>query len=210
MARQGLTRAQVIEAARQLVNREGLDALTMRKLSKDLHVEAPSLYSHVKNKSDILDGLAELVFGEVKVAPSDDPWQQRIGQYSRALRQALLANPNVVPVISVRPVISVSTLQLIEEALGELTVMGLSHRQAIFTLDTLVSFVMGHVLTELSANPIVSGHDPEAVAAARAALPAEIFPNVAKTLAEGIVDRNAEFEHGVAMLVAGIENLLAA
>ena len=208
MARKGLNRDLVIEAARALVNRDGISALTMRALSRDLDVEAPSLYSHVRDKTDILDGIAELIYGEVQVPPSDDPWQVRIRQYSQTFRQVLLANPQLVPIMSVRPVVSASTLDLMEAALGELTTAGFTSRQSIFTLDTIVALVIGHVLTELSTDETISGHDPAAVAAARAALPADIYPRLAETLADGAVDRTAEFDHAMTMIIDGMQALL--
>lgn len=207
--RQGLDRPQVIAAARDLVNRDGLEALTMRALSRELGVEAPSLYTHVTDKCDILDGLAELVYSGVSVAASDEPWPTRVQLYCGAFRGALLRNPNLVPVVSVRPVMSTATHELMDAALGELVALGLSSRQALFTLDTIVAYVIGHVLTELSGDPALGGHEPEEVAAARAALPEEAYPHVRRTLSEGVVDRTAEFEHGMKMIIAGIADLIS-
>lgn len=199
----------MIRAARDRVNREGLDALTMRGLSADLGVEAPSLYSHVRDKNDILDGLAELVYGEIEIPPpSGEHWSERLRIYSVAFRTALLANPNIVPVLAVRPLMSRATLEMMETALGELTVTGLSHRQALFVLETTVAYVIGIVLTELSANPALGGHDPEAIHAARAALPPDRFHHVLRTLEDGAVDRNAEFEFGLHLLTDGIDAVI--
>jgi AcrR family transcriptional regulator len=194
----------VVAAARELANEQGLDKLTMRALSARVGVEAPSLYTHVEDKEDLYDGLAELIFSEVEVEPSDDPWPRRIAMYSDALRSALLDNANLVAIAATRPIVSLSTLNLVEQALAELVDIGLTTDQAIYTLDTLVSFVIGHALTEVGTNPAIGGHSEEELAAQRAALPADLFPHVAKTLGRGPIDRDAEFSHGIQLLISGI------
>lgn len=206
--RRTLTREQVIAAARDLANEEGLDKLTMRALSARVGVEAPSLYSHVKDKEDLLDGLADLIYSEITVEPSDDPIEVRIETYCNALRQGLLANAHLAPVAATRPVVSVSTLNLVEQSLGELTAAGFSQQHALYVLDTLVAFVIGHALTEIGADPQIGGHSQDELAAQRAALPADLFPNVAATLGLGEVDRDAEFQFGVRLIISGILGLI--
>ncbi len=208
MDRPKLDRPRIIAAARDLVAREGLDRLTMRALSAELGVEAPSLYGPVRDKGDILDGLAELVWGEVSPPTEDAVWSIRVRRYCENFRRVLLSNPELVPVLAVRPVVGLSTLDLVEVALGELRDLDMSPRDAVFTLDTLVAFVIGHALSELSADPTLSGHDPAAISAARAALPADRYPNVRETLAEGGVDRTAEFNHGLDLLIRGLASVL--
>ena len=200
--------SQVIAAARELANEQGLDKLTMRALSARVGVEAPSLYTHVLDKEDLLDGLAELIFSEVQVEPSDDPVPVRIEMYCRALRRALLTNAHLASVAATRPVVSLSTLHLVEQALGELIDAGLDAQQALYTLDSLVSFVVGHALAEIGDNPEIGGHSEDEIASQRAALPAEHFPNVAATLGRGRVDREAEFQFGIRLIINGIVDLL--
>ena len=206
--RRTLDRTQVIAAARDLANAEGLDKLTMRALSARLGVEAPSLYTHVEDKEDLYDGLAELIFSEVVVEASDDPWPRRIEMYSNALRRALLRNANLVSIAATRPIVSLATLNLVEQALAELVEIGLTADEAVYTLDSLVSFVIGHALAEVGSNPNIGGHPEEELAAQRAALPEELFPHVAKTLGRGPIDRDAEFAHGVQLLIAGVAAIL--
>jgi len=206
--RRTLTREQVIGAARELANEQGLDKLTMRAISARVGVEAPSLYTHVVDKQDLLDGLAELIFSEVRVEPSDDPLATRIEMYSRALRQALLSNAHLASVAATRPVVSISTLHMVEQALGELMEAGLDPQQSLYILDSLVSFVIGHALAEIGDDPEFGGHSEDEIAAQRAALPADQFPNVAATLGQGRVDREAEFQFGVGLLIKGVLDLL--
>lgn len=180
----------------------------MRALSAELGVEAPSLYGHVRDKADILDGMAELVYGEIEVPPLGDDWPVRIQKYADTFRSALLRNPNLVPVVAVRPVMSISTIGFVETALSELVALGLDGHEAQYTLDTMVSFVIGHVLFELSTrNATISGRDPEELARQRAHLPADRYPNVARTLAVP-VDSTIEFEFGLSLLVEGLRRLV--
>lgn len=204
MARTPLDRTRVITAARDVITRDGLDRFSMRALSAELGVEAPSLYGHVKDKAEILDGLAELVYGEMTVPPSGDNWTVRVRMYADAFRRALLRHPNLAPVVAVRPVMSVATIGFVENALAELVALGLTGHQAQYTLDTMASFVIGNVLFELSTrNQAIGGHDPEALAAARTALPADRYPNVARTLAVP-VDSTVEFNFGLSLIIDGL------
>lgn len=210
MARRGLDQRAVIAAALDLVDEDGLEALSMRNLGRRLGVEAPSLYAHVDSKTALLDGITALIYAEIRPETETGTWQQTTRYYAGQLRDALLRHPNAVPVMAVRPVLSPSTLRLVEEMLARLVDLGFSKHAARWTLDTLVAFVMGHVLTELTDNPDLSGHRPDDVIAARAMLPAEQFPNVLEALAAGVPDRAAGFNHGLELLIGGIEPLVAA
>ncbi len=209
MPRAGIDRHKVLAAALQLADDEGLDALTMRKLGTVLGVEAPSLYKHVSGKPDILDGLTELVYGEVVVPGGDEPWQERLEMYSQSFRAALLGHPNVAPVCAIRPVFSPSTLKIVEQALREFSGIGLPAHEALHALNALIAMVVGHVLTELATTPAFGGTDPEKLAEIRSALPANEFPYVANTLAQGPIDRDAEFALGVKIYTAGLEKYIS-
>ena len=125
--------------------------------------------------------------------------------YAGELRRAILDHPNLAPLIATRPVFSPATLTLLEESLGELTDLDLAPQQAIQVLDIVVGFMMGHALSELCA--FGAGLDPEQLAKARALLPGEQFPRVRETLGKPI-DRDAEFDLGMDLLVSGIAGLI--
>lgn len=205
MTRAPLNRELILDAALGLADGSGLDALTMRALGSVLGVEAPSLYKHVNGKEDILDGLTDRLYAQVSVGTSDGPWPGRMRDYAGALRQAILDHPNLAPLLATRPVFSPATLTLLEEALGELTDLNLAPQQAIQILDIIVGFVMGHALSELSG--FDAGLDPQQLANARALLPEEQFPRVRETLGKPI-DRDAEFDLGMDLLISGIAGLL--
>src|SRR5919107_2258989 len=75
--RQPLSRRRILEAAVRFADREGLEALSMRKLGSELGVEAMSLYNHVPNKGALFDGMVEILLGELKVPPEDESWERR-------------------------------------------------------------------------------------------------------------------------------------
>src|SRR6478735_4629109 len=92
--RQPLTRERVLRAALELADTRGFEDLTMRKLAKELGVEAMSLYNHVRNKEDLLAGLVDIVFGEIEVAePGTVEWRPAMRERARSVREALNRHP---------------------------------------------------------------------------------------------------------------------
>lgn len=202
--RVALDRATVVEAALVIVDDEGLDGLTMRKLGRKLGVEAMSIYHHVKDKDTLLDALVERVYTEIELGELPDEWPDRLGRYCTALRTALMRHPNVLPAVATRPVMSTSTMGLVEVSLTELTEVGLDAETAQRVLAVIVSFIMGHVLSEAGARPELGGHPPEAIDGFRSALGSDQFPLVVASLGGLAPDREAEFDLGVRFLIEGI------
>src|SRR3712207_4723720 len=85
------------------VDREGLETLSMRKLGADLGVEAMSLYNHVPNKNALLDGMVEVLLGELRVPPENHDWEERIREGWRSFRRLAHEHPNVFPLFLTRP-----------------------------------------------------------------------------------------------------------
>src|ERR687894_3158370 len=101
--RQPLNRRRVLEEAVRFADREGLEALTMRKLGAELGVEAMSLYNHVPNKGALLDGMVEVLLGEVEIPPRSKDWEVRVRDGYRAFRRLAHEHPNVFPLLVQRP-----------------------------------------------------------------------------------------------------------
>ncbi|WP_342447638.1 TetR/AcrR family transcriptional regulator C-terminal domain-containing protein [Micromonospora sp. S4605] len=141
----GLTRQAILRAALVLADREGLKALSMRRIGQELGVEAMSLYQHVADKDALLDGLVEELF--TQVAPTlleSTSWRAGLRQYAHALLEVLLAHPNVVPLVVTRPAITSSSLRLVENALRTLHAAGLTLPAALDMLYAVTGFVVGH------------------------------------------------------------------
>lgn len=198
-----ITRARVLDAALRLVNERGASALTMRALATELDIEAPSLYKHIANKDEILDGLCELVYGQVTVGELDDHWQSRMKAYASAFRNALLANRNVASILAVRPVATEASMMLVEAALSEFTRAGVSAETGRRLLNIIVGFVVGHVLSEV-ADPVQGAAEYDRLVEFRTALDPATFPLTLATVARSPADRDAEFELGLDLLIDGM------
>jgi AcrR family transcriptional regulator len=202
--RAGLSRERVLRTALELVDRDGVDALTMRRLGRELGVEAMSLYSYVENKQDLIEGVVEQVFKEMPlITPGPGSWQERLRINAAIFRSVLLRHPRAVRLVAGRPLITEGTVAFVESALVELRSIGLDLATADRVLEVIASFTLGHVAENLGdeARParIHKGHE---IDRAR-------FPNVRSVQDEHPPDPDAEFALGIEFVIAGISRLLA-
>ncbi len=147
-----LSRDRVIAAALALVDREGLDGLSMRRLAAELGVEAMSLYHHVQDKSDVLDGLVGAVLDEMQL-PAGGPWDERVLQVAHELRRVVRAHPHVHTLVVERAFRSPSVLAPVAVLLDALAESGLPGEQVAGAFWTLLSFVSGSLSCELADVP---------------------------------------------------------
>lgn len=189
-----------MRAALDLIDRDGGGALTMRSLANDLDVEAPSLYKHVSNKEEILDGVCELMYAEVVIDDVGDAWEDRLVAYADGFRQALLRHRNAVPILATRPVATDGSMLLVEVALAEFARVGFDAETARRLLNVVVATVLGMALSEISDQDSarLTFADPER------------FPLASASVVATPADRDAEFEMAMAMLTAGINALVEA
>lgn len=200
-----LTPDRIVGAAIELVDDEGLDALSMRKLARRVGVEAMSLYHHVESKGALLDLMVEQIYGEVTVELAAEKWQDRVSGTMNGLRSALLAHPNLLPVVATRPVMSSATMGLVELGLATLVDAGFTLDRSRQAINVFVAFAIGHALTEVGASPMMfDGYDSEAVNKFRASISDEELPLVASSIGTTPEDRAAEFALGVQCLVEGL------
>lgn len=197
-----ITRARVLETALRLVNERGASALTMRALATELDIEAPSLYKHIANKDEILDGLCELVYSQVTVGDVGDDWRDRLKAYAGAYRRALLKNRNVAPILAVRPVATEGSMLLVEASLAEFVRGGVDPETGRRLLNIIAGFVVGHVLAEV-ADP-APGTEEERLAEIRARLNPSLYPLTLATLGTSVADRDSEFELALELLIDAI------
>jgi AcrR family transcriptional regulator len=147
-----------------MIDREGLDAVTMPKLAQDLGVGTMSLYRHVDNKDDLIAAVADRVMGGITVpdGPPDD-WQGRVVGYLRALRDAALAHPALSRILADRGLTVGPVLDQLEQLHGILITAGFSDTDAVRAFYSLLTYVFGFVIWEL---PRVHQQPAEAYAAA--------------------------------------------
>jgi AcrR family transcriptional regulator len=148
-----LSRERVCREALALVDDEGLEALSMRRLGARLGVEAMSLYRHVRDKADLLDALHVAVLGDLPSVPgpatgAQAGWRAHLGGQARALRAALLRHPHVVALFATRPVTAPEVLRNLETTRGLLIQAGFSRGDADKAMVEIGIFTIGHALSE--------------------------------------------------------------
>jgi AcrR family transcriptional regulator len=197
----------VLQAALDLVDREGAHALTMRRLGRELGVEAMSLYSHVDGKDDLVDGVVEKVFREMPpIRPGAGSWQQLVRTHARSYRAVLLEHPHAVRLVAGRPLVTEGTASFVDSALGLLRGIGLDVHLADRVLGIVASFTLGHVSEQV-------GHDERDARPARRSDEARQrsrYPNLAELDRMKPADYDTEFELALDWMINGIEALRSA
>jgi TetR/AcrR family tetracycline transcriptional repressor len=200
--RRPLDRLTILEAAVRFVDREGLEALSMRKLGAELGVEAMSLYNHVPNKGALLDGMVEILLGELEIPPEEEGWERRVREAYRAFRRLAHQHPNVFPLLVVRPPDTMDGVWLVEEFLKMLRGAGFDPETALYAFRALSSYASGYAMAEIRGFAMEpTGTRPGAVT-----LPRDAFPHIHELDARlEEVDHDAEFEFGLDLILTGLK-----
>jgi AcrR family transcriptional regulator len=208
-----LTRARVVDAAIDLADREGIDAVSMRRLGQELGVEAMSLYTHVKGKDDLLAGMADAVVAQVPVERIDADWQTALRAMILGARAAMLRHPWAARVIEASEQPGPATIGYMDAVAAVLLDGGFSADLAHHALHVLGSRVLGFSQDLYDDKAEV---DLE-VAAAFARELAQTYPSVgAIALAAshegglGGCDDDVEFVFGLDLILDGLERLRSA
>ncbi|GGO44729.1 TetR family transcriptional regulator [Streptomyces daqingensis] len=143
-----LSRARIVECALALVDAEGLQAVSTRRLAAELGVSGPSLYNHFRNKDEILDAVADTVCAQVDVSMFSDgtEWRQALLDWARSYRAALSAHPNIVPFLAQGPGRRPSQLRIADAVFGGMTSAGWPKAQATHIGALMRYFVAGSAL----------------------------------------------------------------
>jgi AcrR family transcriptional regulator len=164
--RRPVTRDDVLVAALDLVDREGLDELSLRKLAADLDVETMSLYKRVANKEDLLAGIAGLIWGEVAAAaPPQDDWGAWLRSLGHAIRAAIRNHPRAVPLIGTIEVFPVPLLEVYATQLERASGGWPPKDDAVSAVCAVTSFALGAAMSEvcLHCGTATPGDDPATV-----------------------------------------------
>src|ERR687894_1708717 len=203
--RQPLNRRRVLEEAVRFADREGLEALTMRKLGAELGVEAMSLYNHVPNKGALLDGMVEVLLGELEVPPENEGWESRLRKACRAFRRLAHEHPNVFPLLVVCPPDTRDGIWLVEEFLKTLRGAGLDPETALYAFRALSSYTSGYAMAEIRGFAM----EPAGARVGAATLSVDDFPYIHELDDRlQMVDHDAEFEFGLDLILAGLKDRL--
>jgi AcrR family transcriptional regulator len=199
--RQPLSRRRVLEEAVRFVDREGLEALTMRKLGAELGVEAMSLYNHVPNKSALLDGMVEVLLGELEVPTENYGWEERIREGYRAFRRLAHEHPNVFPLLVNRPPDTMDGVWLVEEFLRTLEEAGFDKEAALHAFRALSSYTFGYAMAEIRGFAL----EPDGSRLGAHKLSPQEFPRLCELRPQlENVDHDAEFEFGLDLILSGL------
>lgn len=173
-ARVPLSKEAVLRAAIALADESGIDALSMRRLAEKVGVEAMSLYTHVKNKDEILDGIVDLVVSEIAL-PKGRDWKAAMRRRAISAHQVLLRHPWAAGLVESRMSLGGPGLRLCNAVLGELRQAGFPIELAYHAFLTLDSYIYGFTLQELSW-PHAADQLPEAIAAVKPQISTREYP----------------------------------
>jgi AcrR family transcriptional regulator len=208
-SRAPLSRERVLRAAIALADRDGVGSLSMRRLAQELGVEAMSLYHHVANKDDLLDGMVDLVFGEIELPPGDAGWKAAMRQRAISAREALRRHPWATGLMESRSTPGVANLRHHDAVLGILRGAGFSVELAAHAYSLLDSYVYGFALQEASL-PFATSEEAAAVAGGILQQhPAEQLPHLTEIAVEHVLrpgyDYGNEFLWGLKLILDGLE-----
>jgi AcrR family transcriptional regulator len=209
-----LTRQRVLRAAVALADRGGVGALSMRKLAQELGVEAMSLYHHVANKDDILDGIVDVVFGEIELPTGEAGWEAAMRRRSVSAREALRRHPWATGLMESRRTPGPANIRHHDAVLGVLRNAGFPVELAAHAYSLLDSYIYGFALQEAS----LPFHTPEETAEVAqeimAVFPADDYPHLAEIATEHVLqpgyDYGNEFLYGLDLILDGLARARAA
>ncbi|MEW2397976.1 TetR/AcrR family transcriptional regulator C-terminal domain-containing protein [Streptomyces sp. NPDC046862] len=189
-----------------MIDRDGPDAFSLRKLAVELDIENMSLYSHVSNKDDLLDGVAEALLASVDFPGEDaSTWQDRIRAQAAAFRAAAQQHPKTFPLVLTRPTQSRAALDAMRSTLACLTDLGLAPEELVLVLRSYTAFVVGSIMRELGYAIYLGAMDEGQIQQRIDDIAGTGDPLLSATapfLATG--DHDAAFHYGLELLIAGL------
>lgn len=200
----------IATAALGLLDDTGVDGLTMRKVAAELGVQAPALYWHVKNKQELLDAMARVLFVSavdgVEAPRRGTQWQDWLIELAGRLRAALLRYRDGARVLAGTNVSDDSMWRVTELTLRTLEDAGFEMRDAVRIFPILLHYTIGFVLEEQAqtgvAYPDGNPYQPEQLTQA---VDADRYPLTARMVGELFTaDPDAEFDHGLRIILAGV------
>jgi AcrR family transcriptional regulator len=204
-----LSRERVLRAALRLADAGGIEALTMRQVGEELQVEAMSLYNHVANKDDILDGIVDLVFTEIDLPSDQADWKPAMRKRAISARDALLRHPWATSLMHSRTNPGSAQLRHHDSVLGCLRKAGFTLVMAAHAVSVIDGYLYGFALQQLNL-PL---RTPEQVADVGEAILRQLagdYPHLAEMITEHALqpgyDYSEEFEFGLDLILDGLEN----
>lgn len=197
----------VANAALMVLDAAGQHLLSPEAVASEIGCPTDQVKQLAPSNGDLLDLAVDRIYAEVDLRPLEVAWPDRLRTYARSFRQALLRHPRGAIAVATRPIVSVSSMAVAERALSEMTREGFNSDEANRLLLVIVSFVTGHALTEIGGRyPDLGGHEASEVETFRQQLPADTLPLTSQSVSH--VNRDAEFELGLKLIIDGLERRL--
>ena len=202
-----LSRVRILAAALELVDQDGLEALTMRRLADQLKVDPMSLYNHVESKDDLLDGLTEALWSEVRLPDWATGWKPTLREFGRSIRDLTRVHPLAYGLLLGRGILPRPALEAIDGSLKAfLESAGLTRSKAAEMIRTLIAYAAGYAMLELSCAPAAGSTPLEQIVSLTRALPRDAPPQlveVARLMSD--CDMDYQFELGLDLILVGLE-----
>jgi AcrR family transcriptional regulator len=206
-----LSRERVLGCAVAIADEKGLTALTMRSLAQELGVKPMSLYHHVANKDEILDGIVDMVFGEMELPRVDGDWRAELTRRAASARSVLRRHPWAITLMESRSAPGPATLRHHDAVLGTLRGAGFSLPMTAHAYALLDAYVYGFAVQE-AALPFDKDTAPEVTEAIAAQFSPEKYPHLVELAVQHAMqpgyDFGDEFEFGLAVVLDALERLL--
>ncbi|MDX6335840.1 MAG: hypothetical protein QOG05_3180 [Streptosporangiaceae bacterium] len=205
-----LTRERVMAAAIELADRDGIESISMRRLAQELGVEAMSLYTHVRNKNDLLDGMTDAVISQIPMGADGVDWKMSLRQMVLAARSVMQRHPWAPRTVEMQTAPGPAVLQYVNSVFGILREGGFSIAQTHHALHILGSRVLGFTQALFDDSEEL---EPEAAASLASELGAshpyvvEMALAVTHGGALGRCDDDAEFEFALDFILDGLAQL---
>ena len=209
-----LSRDRVLAAALALADAGGLESLTMRRLGEDLGVEAMSLYKHVTNKDDLVDGMVDLVFAEIELPTPGAEWRTAMRERAVSVRSALIRHPWATALMQSRTAPGPATLHHHDTVIGTLRGAGFSVGLTAHAFSALDAYVYGFALQQRSL-PFDTLEEAQEVGRQMfARMPPGAYPHLTELTVEHILqpgyDYGDEFAYGLELVLDGLDRALRA
>jgi AcrR family transcriptional regulator len=203
-----LTRDAVLAGAVSLADEIGVDPLTIRKLADHLEVKPMTIYHHVANKDEIIDGMVDAVFAEIEMPPADTPWRAAMRARAHSARAALRRHPWAAGMLDSRTNPGPANLAHHDAVIACLRTNGFSMAMIAHAYATLDAFIYGFALQE-AALPGMSGDELVEQASEMMAAFTEHYPNLADFTVQHVLqpgyDFGDEFDFGLDLILDGLE-----
>lgn len=206
-----LTRESVLRAALAIADDSGIESLSMRLLGGRLGVEAMSLYNHVANKDEILDGILELVVEEISIPSAGADWRYAMEERAVSALSAFKRHPWAITLMDSRVSSGPARLRYFDRMLGTLNVAGFPLETAVRAFSVLDSYIYGFGRQLLSVVSEDERHAEKQAEALRDVLPEEDYPYLARMTELAMrngYDEEADFDFGLNLILDGLERIL--